>query len=135
MTAPNPRPGAAPGLPNVTRRSLLCSAPALLAPTLLSGPALAAAQVAASDSLVLALFREWDELQAFWNDRTRSFTEPESDALFAHLSDIEERLLALPVTSLADLAAKLVVGTTFGDFAPDKAVVAECEALLAGVMA
>jgi hypothetical protein len=36
------------------------------------------------------------------------------------------------VTCLADLAAKLIVSTGWGDFGPDKELVAECEAILAG---
>jgi hypothetical protein len=127
MTLSTPSSGHAPGLPSVTRRSLLQASPALLAPSLLAGPALAEA-----GTPILRLFREWDEFQAFWNDTGNSFTDQESDAMYRRLCALEERIEAEPVTCLADLAAKIIVSTVYGDFGPDKWLMDDCEAILAG---
>lgn len=109
--------------PHPTRRSLLRAAPALLAPSVLAGPALAE-----TDTPILRLFREWDALQAYWNGAP----EDEEDALLAEDTRLESAIEAEPVTCLADLAAKIVVASCYGDFAPGRAVTAECEAILVG---
>lgn len=62
----------------------------------------------------MTLFREW---QAAW-DRCNDITtpEPEADQLGARLNDIEGRILALPSTSAADMAAKFLAHSGHGDY-------------------
>lgn len=117
-----PFPGHDPALPTVTRRTLLRASPAFCVGLL---PAQAAAD---ADTPILRLFREWDALQAYWNGAP----EDEEDALLAEDTRLESAIEAEPVTCLADLTAKIVVSSCYGDFALAKAIATECEAILAG---
>ena len=127
MTLSNPSSGHATGLPAVTRRSLLRASPALLAPSLLAGPALASA-----DTPILRLFREWDAAEAAANCSEWPLGDDDLDSAVDGISTLEERIEAEPVTCLADLAAKIIVSTCWGDFPASRGVTAECEAILAG---
>jgi hypothetical protein len=127
MTLSNPSSGHDPALPSLTRRSLLRASPALLAPCLLAGPALAEAETP-----ILRLFREWDAAEADVNDRDLPIDDAELDRAVESIHALEERIEAEPITCLADLAAKFMVSTVYGDFPAEKALVAEIEAILAG---
>ena len=123
----HPTSGHAPALPAVTRRSLLRASPALLAPSLLAGPALAS-----NDTPILRLLREWDAAEADVNGSEPPMADEDLDRAVERIHAIEERIEAEPITCLADLAAKFMVSTVYGDFAAEKALVAEIEAILAG---
>jgi hypothetical protein len=68
-------------------------------------------------SPIMALFREWET----------TFAEP------GRCSEIEQRMLALPSTTTADIAAKLIASTSYGGFPPDEdgPLIAEAKALVA----
>ena len=127
MTLSTPASGHAPALSAVSRRSLLRASPALLAPSLLAGPALAS-----GDTPILRLFREWDAAEAAANNSDWPLGDDDLDSGVDGISTLEERIEAEPVTCLADLAAKIIVSTCWGDFPVSKSFTAECEALLAG---
>jgi hypothetical protein len=122
------RSGAAkaPALPTVTRRSLLRASPALLAPSFLASQALAS-----TDTSILRLFRESDAAGAEVNDRDRPIDDEEFDRAVEHIHALQERIESEPITCLADLAAKFMVSTVYGDFPAEKALFAEIEAVLA----
>ena len=120
------RTGALDASPAVTRRSLLRASPTLLAPCILAGPALAEVETP-----IMRLFREWDAAEAEVNASDWPLDEDLDEAVEG-IHSLEERIASERVTCLADLAAKLIVSTGWGDFGPDKELVAECEAILAG---
>lgn len=107
---------AAEGLPSINRRKALSVAGIGLA-TVLAGckPPLAPA-VAFADteeqSPVVKLFQEW---QATYHSADNTPDEV-CNALMEVCSGLEEQMMALPSVSAADLAAKLVVATSYGDF-------------------
>ncbi len=123
MTLSNPSAGHDPALPTVTRRSLLRASPALLAPCLLTAPG-----VGSTNTPILRLFREWDDLQVRW----QGSPEKEEDWFFEENERLERAVAEEPSTCLADLAAKVIVSTCYGEFAAEPRVTAECEAILAG---
>ena len=123
----NPTSGHDPALLAVTRRSLLRASPALLAPSLLAGPARAS-----TDTPILRLFRAWDEGEADVNGSEPPTADEDLDRAVERIRAIEERIEAEPITCLADLAAKFMVSTVYGDFPAEKALIAEIEAILAG---
>ena len=127
MTLSNPSSGPDPALLAVSRRSLLRASPALLAPSFLAGPALAS-----TDTPILRLFREWAAAEAAANSSDWPVGDDDLDSAVDGINTIEERIEAEPVTCLADLAAKIIVSTCWGDYPVSKGVTTECEALLAG---
>ena len=90
---------------HTTRRALLASVPAVAAP--------------APESEILRLFREYRDLVIAGNahEPTDPATETEEmDRLFWNRTrEIEAQMLALPSTSAADFAAKVIVNTMQGD--------------------
>jgi hypothetical protein len=74
-------------LPAVTRRSLLCASPTLLAPCLLAGPALAEA-----DTPTLRLFHEWDAAEADVNDRAEPMADDDLDVAVAGICRLDEHI-------------------------------------------
>jgi hypothetical protein len=93
----------------VTRRTLLRASATLLAPCLLAEPGLASAETP-----ILRLFREWDDLQVRWHGSP----EEEEDWFLAENERLERAVAAEPSTCLADLAAKVIVSTCYGDLRP-----------------
>ncbi|MGI6854376.1 hypothetical protein [Mesorhizobium sp. 1B3] len=107
---------ATEGLPSIDRRKALSAAGIGLA-TILTGckpplaPAVAFAETE-EQSPVMQLFQQW---QATYHSADDTPDEV-CDALMGVCSELEERMMALPSISAADLAAKLVVTTSYGDF-------------------
>lgn len=109
----------------VSRRAILAAAPSLAAPMALLPASIAEAS---ADTPLLALYRQWQGLHA----RFVAVPDEESDAAYHAMRAVETRLEAEPVTCLEDLAAKVLVGTSEGDFPPSDEILAECCAILAG---
>lgn len=110
---------AAEGLPSIDRRKALSLAGAGLM-TAIAGcePSLAAAAApVTTDQLspIVKLFQEW---QATYH-AADSTPDEVCNALMSVCFGLEERMMALPSFSAADLAAKLVVATNYGDFELD----------------
>lgn len=125
---------AAEGLPSIHRRNALSVAGIGLA-TVLTGckpPLAPAVAVAGTDeqSPVLRLFHEW---QATYHSADNTPDEV-CDALTGICFELAGQMMALPSISAADLAAKLVVATGYGDFDVDfdGALYAEILALCGG---
>lgn len=57
--------------------------------------------------------------------------DEESEAIYPVACELEQRIAAEPITCLADLAAKVVALSIYGDNALPQSVSAECEAILA----
>lgn len=129
MTSRTPSSGHDRALPAVTRRGLLRASPALMAPALLAGPALALEPA----TPILRLYRECETLTARMDDTATS--SEEFDRLYALSTELEEQMEEEPVTCMADLAAKVLVLTGLQETDNtiyDPSVRAECEAILAG---
>lgn len=112
---------------NTTRRTLLCASSALLAPGFIALPV-----GAATDSPVLALYRQWEALEAAIDDGQ---DDDEGGRLFTLMIDVERRIAETPCRTMQDLAAKVLVLTGITDRGPtlhEAAVESECEAILAG---
>lgn len=113
---------SAPVMNALSRRSLLRASPALLGSGLLTSTALASS----TETPVLRLFREWDELQA----EMLGCSEDDVDALCTTSSSLERRIVAEPSTGPLDLAAKVVASSCYGDFPVEPEVIRESERLL-----
>lgn len=92
---------------NITRRAALAAVPAF-------GLVPIASAEAEPISTVLSLFREWEVLYRRAGDM--SWEEEIASGLLDQCRDVEKRMMALPSRSAADFAAKLIVGTAYGDF-------------------
>ena len=104
MMKNTPTPGNDLGLPDgITRRSLLHASPAILAPCLLAGPALAS-----TDTPLMRLYRDHEAVRAAFNVAADG---PEADGIYARMLEIEHRIAAEPATSAADVAVKVLVLT------------------------
>jgi hypothetical protein len=68
-------------------------------------------------SPIMTLFREFEVKYRQAGDM--SFEEEKASGLLDECSGLEKQIMALPVSSAQDLAAKLVVNTRYGDFTPD----------------
>ena len=131
MVPLTPSAGGSPGLPDLSRRALLRATPAVLVPTLLAAPALALS-ASPPETPILAMYRELEAIHARW----RGADDEASDACDREAALVEARLAAEPVTSFADLCAKVVALTGFsGGFAPPESLTVECKALLAEALA
>lgn len=93
----------------MNRRALLKAAPALA----LVGAGTAQG-AASTDTPVMALFREWTRIHDHANDP--SISEADSEAATAAQLDLEKVLLATPVQTAADFAAKVAAYTSWGVF-------------------
>lgn len=112
----------------INRRALLHASPALLAPSILAGPAAASAETP-----ILRMYREWRAEMDFLGDpEGRQLDEATFDARTDALCRLEDRIAAEPSTCLADIAAKVASCCGQGDFAPSEPIWRECEAILAG---
>ena len=68
--------------------------------------------------------------------RWQGASDEDSPTCDAKAAAVETRMEAEPVTSIADLCAKVVALTGFsGGFAPPESLTVECEALLAEALA
>lgn len=66
-----------------------------------------------SPTQVMRLFRQWEQ------DRSNTIhleSEEECDRAFDRMSEIEKQMIALPSQNMADLAAKIIAYTCWGDF-------------------
>jgi hypothetical protein len=112
------------GAPAFSRRTLLRASATLLAPCLLAEPGLAS-----TETPILRLFREWDDLQAHLNDHGTS--QEDFDALNPDLLALEDAVMAETVTCAADLAAKVLMEGMYGDQPEISAEIFRvCEAIL-----
>lgn len=68
-------------------------------------------------SPVMTLFREFEVKYRQAGDM--SFAEEKSSGLLDECNNLEKQIMGLPVSSVQDLAAKLIVNTRYGGFAPD----------------
>jgi hypothetical protein len=68
-------------------------------------------------SPIMTLFREFEVKYRQAGDM--SFEEEKASGLLDECRGLEKQIMALPVSSAQDLAAKLVVNTRYGDYAPD----------------
>ncbi|EYD71601.1 hypothetical protein Rumeso_05002 [Rubellimicrobium mesophilum DSM 19309] len=115
------------GFQPTTRRALMKGA--LAAPAALVG----APALASTDTPIMQLFREFEDMEGRINDHATS--SEEADRLYPILRNLEDRMAEEPVTCLADLAAKVLALTTLRDEVGsiyDPGVLAECEALVKG---
>lgn len=130
MTLITPSAGHVPGLPTLSRRSLLCAAPVALAPAILAGPALASS----SATPIQRLFRDWYDAQAAFiaTDEDLDWT---TDEHCIAMSSALEKLQVEPITCIEDLALKTMALSWLGDFALTREGVEECKAFLAREMA
>lgn len=106
--------------------------PAPLSPAALAGPALASP----AGTPVMRLYIEHQAIAARMNDHATS--SEECDRLYPLLIEVERRLAAEPAASMADLAAKVLVHTNLREEPNnccEPALLAECEALVAGAFA
>jgi hypothetical protein len=83
-------------------------------------------------SPIMTLFREWEATFAEPAKRP-SLTNEEHSQLMDRCGDIENRMLALPSRTPADVAAKLIASTSYGGFMIDEdgPLIAEAKALVA----
>lgn len=121
----NPFQGHAPALPTVTRRSLLRASPALMVPLL------PAAALAAEDTPVMVLYRQWHAL----DEAFEGASNDEQDRLYKLMLEVEWRLTRERATCTADLAAKVLILTSIREdygtiFEPE--LREQMEALVAG---
>jgi hypothetical protein len=77
---------------------------------------------AAAPSELMRLFEEWDAC-----DRGAWLVESveQSDALCDQMRRIETAMLAIPATTAAEYAAKIVALTSYGDWMPSRKFIAE----------
>lgn len=68
----------------------------------------------ADHSPVMALFRAWEPKYRQAGDL--SVGEEVADALLEECGGLERQMMATPVISVQDFAAKLIVATGYGDF-------------------
>lgn len=65
-------------------------------------------------SPIMTLFREWEAKYRQAGDM--SFEEEVASGLMDECGSLEKRIMALPTGTMQDFAAKLIVGTRYGDF-------------------
>jgi hypothetical protein len=114
----------------ITRRAALIGA-------LTSSAALAVPVAANPESEIVALFRQWD---ALWHHTVHlTCSDDEMDGFVDQMTVIWREIVALPARDVRDLAIKVVVHTSHGQFdlsSDDNhegaAIMAEAEALAAG---
>lgn len=117
----------------MNRRDLLTAAPAALV-----AGALPAA--AATETPVMALFREWRSHNAWLNGpATDGMPDEEFDSLCADDMEMVERMLLEPAHDVRDVCAKLIAVTDFGELISyaglegAERLPAEARALIGGV--
>jgi hypothetical protein len=83
-------------------------------------------------STIMSLFREWEATFGEPGKRP-NLTNEEHSQLINRCSEIEQRMLALPSTTTADIAAKLIASTSYGGYSVDEdgPLIAEAKALVA----
>ena len=104
----------------LNRRAVLASVPAIVAGTL---PSLSGAAIGAAD-----LLPQW-LAEVDYIDSHPNCTDKEMDYACDATHEIELRMMAAPVRTLQDLAAKLVVSTAFGAY-DDMSAIREAANLL-----
>lgn len=118
------------------RRALLTALPAVAAAGI---PAVAdevnaavSEALAAAETPVAAMFREWQVTMADLEQEDGDTPSPEWRAVSDHLNAIEARMFAEPVTGWADMAMKLCIATGFGvwDMNQEAELWAEARALV-----
>ena len=132
MTAATTSAGPAPGLPALTRRSLLRASPALLASGALASYATEVLP-APAETPVMALYRQLQAL--FARCEEPGLPEDEFQAAFDLMHEVEQRMTEAPATTLADLAAKVLILTQIRDTTGtihEPALRDQMEALVAG---
>jgi hypothetical protein len=82
-------------------------------------------------SPIMTLFREWEAKFSESADQTKT-TDKQSDLLLDQCRAIENQMIPLPASSASDFAAKVIVVTGYGGFAPTDDLLAEAKALAAG---
>lgn len=97
----------------MNRRSILTAA--------LSAPAVALAGslpvVAALETPVMALFREWEAAQAAEDDaHIRNLPDDEIEVFSQQRREIEQRVMAAPCQTGGDFVLKVIACTAFGGF-------------------
>src|SRR5688500_15838715 len=109
----------------LTRRAALGAIASLPA----VGGATAALAVPAEPSPILALFREW---AAMFDEAANSDGNESQSARLDICYDLEKRMAALPSTSAADMAAKLIAFTSYGEWGLDEdgTLIAEARSLV-----
>jgi hypothetical protein len=68
-------------------------------------------------SPIMTLFREFEVKYRQAGDM--SFEEEKASGLLDECRGLEKQIMALPISSAQDLAAKLIANTRYGDFTPD----------------
>lgn len=71
----------------------------------------------AEHSPIMALFREWEAKYRQAGDM--SFEEEVANGLLEECNSLRRQMMATPVISVQDFAAKLIVDTGYGDFMLD----------------
>ena len=127
MFLSTPPAGHAPGLPTLTRRSLLRASPALLAPVALASCATEVLS-APAETPIMALYRQWEALADASN--APGLTDEQAEAFDPDRWRIERAIRAEPATDLRDLAAKVLVISGEGVFGLDAATTFECARLV-----
>lgn len=94
-----------------TRRAFLKGLPVVTAA--IAAPVMAQA----TETPVMALFRQWEYAHTAGNDM--SLTEAESEAWCEVMSDLERRIVNTPSQTAQDVAAKVLAWTNYGDYTLD----------------
>lgn len=95
-----------------SRRNFLTTAPAFSFASLMASGATAADE---TDSEIMRLYREWHVLDEWVEGpATNGVADDEIDQACDELRAIERRMMAIPATTAAEFAAKVVVNTCKG---------------------
>ena len=77
---------------------------------------------AAAPSELMRLFDEWDACdRAAWQVES----DEQSNALCDQMRQIEISMIAIPATTAAEFAAKIIAFTSYGDWMPSRELIAE----------
>ena len=116
---------------SLTRRYFIAGTGAAISTTAL---ATTVAPVVASDpeqakceqSELIRLFSDWDACdREAWHVES----DEESDALCDRMHQIEIAMIAIPATTAAEFAAKIIAFTSYGDWLPSREFIAESAAV------
>lgn len=107
-----------------------------LAPVVLAAGAVPVAAVAAEETPVMKLFREWEAAMADMDARKETISDADWVALDCHIDGLEEKIMDEPAQNGRDFIAKIVSWSHGGVFPlpkdPSDAFWAEARALVVG---